>query len=1043
MKLTKAFLLCACFFVLGLWKAGAQTIQVSGTVTSKTNNEALEGVTVSVKGTTVATVTDKSGNYTISAPQNSVLTFTYAGMTPEQVTVKSAGPVNVVLNPRTSVMDEIVVVGYGTQKKALVTGAISSVKAKDLEKVPNGTVETALQGRVSGVAIAANSGQPGARSTIRVRGVTTFGNNDPLWVVDGVIVDNGAIGYLNQSDIESMELLKDAASAAIYGTRAAAGVLLITTKKGRAGKLSFNYNGFWGTSSPAKKLDLLNASQYAALRNEKSVAGGGGIVFPDINKYGTGTDWQNEIFNDNAKRYNHDLSLSGGNDKSTFYLSFNLQDQEGIVSSKISHYNKKSFRLNSNHKISKFFTFGQTLGYTHQKALGIGNTNSEYGGPLSSAINLDPVTPVVETDPSLIAQTPYSNNGVLNHGIFTDGNGNPYAISSYVGQEMTNPKAYEHIFYGDYNWSDDVIGSAFIELNINKHIKFKTIGGAKLAFWGSRDFTPIFYLSATQNNTIKNSLTKVNQNTFNWNIENTLSYTNKFGYHDVTVVIGQGAYVDNNGGGSAVSIYDLPITDWQDASFNFDIPQSNRTSGSWDFVNHKISSLFGRVNYNYKERYLVTGIIRRDGSSRFGSNNKFATFPSFSIGWNVSKENFWPTNKYVNLFKLRLGSGKTGNDGNIPDFRYLSTVAGGYNYTIGSGSTVVTGYSPVTLDNPDLKWEETTQTNVGFDAQVLSDFNISFDVYNKKTKGILRPVRVPSYVGVSDYPSGNVADMKNTGIDLELGWRKKIGDFIVSANGNLSTVKNTVTYVNADTNFIPGDAGFQSMGAVTRTQVGQSYNSFYGYQTAGIFQNMADVNAYTNKDGGLIQPNAKPGDFRWQDTDGDGKITEKDKVFLGSNLPKVTYGITVTVEYKGVDLTVFGQGASGNKIFQGLRRLDIPNANYQTKALSRWRGEGTSNSYPRLTTDDTNGNFTNMSNFYLEKGDYFRLKLVQLGYTYRNSYFEKVGITKLRVYITAENLATLTKYTGYDPEIGGGVFGIDKGYYPQARSFIIGAQLQF
>jgi TonB-linked SusC/RagA family outer membrane protein len=1020
-------------------QAFGQTIQVSGAVKDKATGAALSDATVSFKGSSIRTKTNAQGQFAIKVTQKgAVLNISYIGMKSVNYTVLNANPITIELETSSSTLEDVVVnVGYGTQKKSVVTGSISRISAKDLDKVPSGRVEQALQGRVAGVTIASNSGQPGTPSTILIRGVTTFGGgNNPLWVVDGIVVDAGGIGYLNQSDIESIEVLKDATSAAIYGTRAATGVIMVTTKKGKSGQLSVSYNGFYGSSSPNKMLHLLNATQYAALMNERSVAGGGNVLFNNLGSYGLGTDWQKQIFNNDARRYSHEVSLSGGNDKSTFYLSFGSQDQQGIVATEISNYTKQNIRLNSNHKISKVFTFGQTLGYTHAKSTGIGNTNSEFGGPLSSAINLDPITSSIITDPLIAASAPYSVNKVIR-----DRNGNPYGISSIVGQEMTNPLAYIQTRLGQYNWSDDLIGNAFLEANVAHNIKFKTTIGGKLAFWGGQAFTPASYLSAT-NSVLQNNYGKNNNNTLNWNVENTVTYDKKINDHSFTVLLGQGAYIENNGGGSSVALYGLPISSYQDASFNFDISQANRSSGTYDFTQHKLTSLFGRVNYNYQEKYLFTGIYRRDGSSRFGTNNKFGVFPSFSLGWVANKEKFWKQNEIINTLKVRGGYGIVGNDA-IRDFGYLSTVAGGLNYTMGNAGVITTGYAPTTLDNPDLRWEETTQANFGFDAQILRDFNLTVDLFNKKTNGILRPVSIPGYVGVTAFPVANVADMENKGLEVELGYRKKIGQVNFSANANFAYLQNQVTYVSSDAKFINGDAGFQSMGPVTRTEVGQSYNSFYGFKTAGIFQNAADVANYKNSAGKVIQPIALPGDFRWTDVDGDGAITDKDKTYLGTSLPKYTFGFTLNADYKGFDVMVFAQGAAGNKIFQGLRRLDIGTANWQTVALSRWTGEGTSNTYPRLTSADDNGNFGKMSDFYLEDGNYLRLKVVQIGYTLPVKMLKKINGTKLRVYATGENLLTLTKYTGYDPEIGGGVFGIDKGIYPQAKSFILGIQLQF
>ena len=1020
----------------------AQSYDISGVVKEMGSGLPIPGANIQIKNTTKGSTTDFDGKFTLKGVSSgSTVVFSYIGFEnfEYKVTLNNS-KISISLKEESKVLQEVVVVGYGTQKKSVNTGAISSVKAKDLEKIPNGRVEQALQGRVSGVIVSAQSGQPGAASTVRVRGLTTFdnnGGNNPLWVVDGVIVDSGGIGFVNQSDIESMEVLKDAASLAIYGARAASGVIIITTKKGKAGKFSVSYSGFNGISAPEKTLKLLNATQYGAIMNEKAGAAGQAIPYPNLSALGYGTDWQKEIFSNDAMRTNHEFSLSGGNDVSNFFASFGIQDQEGIVSKEISNFGKKNIRLNSTHKLSKYITLGQTFGYTHQKGVGLGNTNSEYGGPLSSAINLDPITPVVVFDPIDAGANIYTANPV-----FRDENGNPYGIP--VGaQEMTNPVAYVNTRLGNYNWSDDFIGNAFLEISPIKDLKFRTTLGLKRAFWGDELFTPKFFLSNNVN-TVQNNLSRNTNETFGWNLENTLAYTKGIGNHNFTLLLGQGFYVDNRTSGTSVTYQNLPVNNYQDASFNFPIPQAQRIGSAYTSQDHTVNSLFSRLNYDYKEKYLLTGIVRRDGSSRFGSNNKYGIFPSFSLGWVLSKEGFWKANDLVNTIKLRGGYGITGNDA-IGDNGFLALIGGGRNYTFGSsGSVVSPGNSPDAPANPDLKWEETSQLNIGFDAKLFHDFTLTMEYYDKKTTGILQPVDLPGYIGSTRSPLGNVADMSNSGVEVELGYRKKIGEFNFSANGNVSYLKNEVTFLGQGKTFITqGTAGFQSMGEVTRTAVGQPYNSFYGFQTAGIFQTIEEINAYTNGAGGLIQPNARPGDFRWTDTDGDGAITNDDKQYLGSPLPKYTFGLTINMDYKGFDFMAFAQGATGNKIFQGLRRLDISTANYQTDALGRWTGPGTSEDYPRLTNNDTNGNFGNMSNFYLEDGDYLRLKVVSLGYSLPNDLVSKIKLTKFRLYVTGENLFTLTKYTGYDPEIGGNVLGIDKGFYPQAKSFIVGVNVQF
>jgi TonB-linked SusC/RagA family outer membrane protein len=1036
MKLTKLLIFCVSSLLFSII-AVAQDVTVHGIINDESGMP-VPGASILLKGTTKATASDFDGKFQIQVPSNGVLTVTFIGYAAVSEAVNGRTNITIQLKAESQTLNEVVVVGYGTQKKSVVTGAISSVKAADLEKVPNGRVEQALQGRAAGVTVAATSGQPGAASKVRIRGITTFreGGNDPLWVIDGIAVDAAAIGFINQSDIESIEVLKDAASAAIYGTRAATGVILVTTKKGKSGKISVSYNGFAGTSGPAKRLNMLNASEYATVINERAVNDGNPAKYANPASFGKGTDWQDAIFNNSAFRYTHELSISGGGEKSTFYASFGIQDQQGIVTTDISNYTKKNFRLNSTHKISDYITFGQTFGYTHQKTVGIGNTNSEFGGPLSSAINLDPITPLVETDPALNSTGYYANPGIVR-----DANGNPYGISPVVQQEMTNPLGYIQTRLGGFDWSDDFVGNAYFEANITSHLKFRTTLGGKLSYWGKQGFTPLNYLNPNMK-ADRNNYSQDNNKSLAWTLENILTYSNKFGNHSVNILAGQGAYVDNIGGSIGVTMFGLPITSYKDASFSFDIPQTDRANRSLDFVEHKLASLFLRANYDYMEKYLFTGIIRRDGSTRFGENKKWGVFPSFSLGWVISKEAFWKENNVINTLKLRGGYGVVGND-NIDDFKYRGLVVGGYNYSVGNTGAITTGYGNSTLPNADLGWEETSQTTIGLDAKLFNDFTFTADYYKKRTTGILRNIVIPGYVGVVDPPSGNIADMNNSGVELELGYKKRLGEFNLGVNANVAYLKNEITYVGSSTNFIVGDATFQSMGPVTRTQVGHSFNEFYGYKTAGIFQNTAEVAAYKNAAGGLIQPNAKPGDFRWVDSNGDGAINDDDKQFLGTNIPKYTFGLTVNLDYKSFDFMAFAQGSAGSKIFQGLRRLDVPNANYQTEALNRWTGEGTSNDYPRMTGDDPNHNFSNMSDFYLENGNYVRLKIVQLGYTLPVSLSSKIGSDKIRFYLTGENLITFTKYTGYDPEIGGQVFGVDKGVYPQARSILLGANIQF
>ena len=1023
----------------------SQTITVTGKVTDE-KGLPFPGVSINIKGTSNGVViADIDGNYVIKVASNATLQANYIGYITAQETVNNRNKIDFKLSPSTENLNEVVVVGYGTQKKSVVTGSISGVKAKDIENLPITRIEQTLQGRVSGVTIAANAGEPGSPSTIRIRGITSINANEPLWVVDGVIVDSGGIGYLNQSDIESVEVLKDAASQAIYGTRAAAGVILVTTKSGKSGKIKVTYNGYSGISGPARKLKLLNSQQYATLTNEAYTAGYTGsqsdFVLPfdiaNIPNLGNGTDWQSVIFNNRAQRQGHDVSISGGNEKSTFYMSFGLLDQEGIVASEISNYNRKNIRLNSTHKIAKWLTFGQTLGFSTEKNVGIGNTNSEFGGPLASAINLDPTTPIIATDPAELADPVYSIPRVLR-----DGNGNPYGISNLITQEIVNPLAFIQTKLGNYGWADNFVGNAFLEIEPFKGFKFKSNLSGKMAYYGFESFTPESYLNSSSV-TLKNNIQRQSNRNFGWSIENTINYTKSIYNHNFSVLLGQGAYIENISSGHGLTYFDIPVTNYRDASFNFNIPDAQKTTYAYTGNEHIVTSVFSRLNYDYKEKYLFTGIIRKDGSSRFGDNKKYGIFPSFSLGWVVSKENFWPKNNFINLLKFKGGFGIVGSDA-IGDFRYLATVSGGRNYSIGTNGAVVIGNSPDAPSNPDLQWEETSQANIGFEARLFQNFNLSFDYYNKKTSNILQNVVLPGFIGANGDPAGNVADMENKGYDIEMGYRKKIGGVNFGINANISYLENKVTFLGNGRKFLDGGATIQS-GAfpITRVEVGQPFNAFYGFETNGIFQNEAEVTNYVSSNGTIIQPLARPGDFKWKDIDGNGLIDSNDRTFIGSPIPDFTYGMTINLDYKNFDLTVFAQGVTGNQIFQGVRRLDVANSNYQTVAMGRWTGEGTSNTFPRITTLDTNQNFSRPSNFQLQDGDYLRIKTIQLGFSIPKKIIEKSGLQRSRIYLTGENLFTFTKYTGFDPEIGGGVLGIDRGFYPQAKSIMLGVNLEF
>lgn len=1015
-----------------------QSFTFSGKVTDKTG-ETLPGVNVVVKGDeSHGTSTDLKGAFSIvSTKSEVVLIFTFVGTIPQEVKAVAGVPVNVVMEEKSIGLSELVVVGYGVQKKSVVTGAISSVKSKDLEKASISRIENALQGRTSGLTIASSSGQPGSSATVRVRGTTTINDSDPLYVIDGIVVDNGGIDYLNAADIESMEVLKDAASCAIYGARAANGVILVTTKKGKAGSMIVNYNAYFGTQSPAKKLDLLNATEYATLQNEMVMnSGSSAIPYPNPESYGTGTDWQDAIFNNSAGIQKHELSVSGGNEKSTFYTSFGYYDQEGIVTTSLSNYNRLNFRVNSTHKIKSWITFGNNIGYSHIKSKGSLNTNSEFGGPLASAINLDPITPLVETDPDKINSP---NELYLGHNVILDPNGYPYGISKKVQQEMTNPLAYEQTQQGNYGWSDNIVGDVYAEVEPIKGLKFKSDLGTKLAFWGGENFSPLFWL----NPSYSNEETRYSKNTntgFIWSLENTAAYNKTYGNHNVTFLLGQSSYVSNSKG-MGVTYQGIPASTFEEASMNFSVADADKTSYGYENPEYKLTSLFARLNYNFAEKYLFTGIIRRDGSSRFGDNNKFGIFPSVSFGWVPSREKFWPSNDVIEFLKLRGSYGVTGND-RLKDYAYLAIVGGGRNYTFGYDNQLI-GYSPDAPPNPDLRWEQTIQSNIGIEATLYENITLVLDLFSKNTTDMLMVVDLPGYVGAEGGQYQNVASMTNKGFELELGYTRQLGGVFLDIKGNTSYVKNEVTDIG-EKEYLDGASFQASEYTISRTAVGHAIGSFYGYEVLGVFKKQSEIMGYIDPlTGNPIQPNAKLGDFKFADINEDGKITGDDRTFIGDPTPNWSFGLTASATYKGFDLMIFAQGVAGNQVFNGLRRLDIPYANWTTDALDRWTSENPFTDFPRIVAGDPSKNFSRPSSFYLTSGTYVRIKSIQIGYSVPANFREKIGLKKTRVYMGANNLLTFTKYQGFDPEIGGGSYGIDRVVYPQARSFIVGIDVTF
>lgn len=1012
---------------------------VKGNVSDAADGTPLIGATVSVKDKNTGTITDVDGNFELEVAKGTeVLVFSYTGYLSQEIRLEMRTALDVRLQTSSLLLDEVVVVGYGVQKKSVVTGSISKVSAEDLKDMPVVRLEQSLQGRTSGVRVTSGSGQPGAGAVVRIRGTTTIGDSNPLYIVDGVPIEGG-IDYLNQSDIESIEVLKDAASAAIYGARAANGVVIVTTKQGKKGAMEVNLSSYYGLQNPWRKLSLLNAREYATLLNEAAGAAGQEILFPDPASMGTGTDWQDAVFNYNAPMQNHELSFSAGSERSSYYASFGYFDQEGIVATRDdSHWQRFTARLNALHEVSSKIKFGNNISYTRTLSRSVAE-NTEFGSPLGRAINLDPVTPLIETDPTVLAQPRYANNFDL---LVRDPRGGIYGISDIITSEILNPVAALAVA-NNQGWSDKVVGNAFLEIEMLKGLRLRSAIGTDLAFWGGENFTPEFYLNAA-NRLDQNSYSRNSARGLLWNWDNTLTYDRQSGGHHLTLLGGTTAK-QASGQWQGGTINDIPVTDAEDASLSFATNPESQTFYGYEYRNTLVS-YFGRLNYTFKSKYLLTALMRADGSSRFGSNNKFGYFPSVSAGWVLSEEQFLRNNSIVNYLKVRGSYGKNGND-RIGDFRYVSTVGGGRSYTFSNQGQLINGVSPNAIANPDLKWEETTEVNIGIDAKIFKKYSISLDYFNKTTNGMLLQIEVPAYVG-NVGPIGNIASLENRGLELELGWSQQVGSLLLDLSGNISLVDNKIIDLGEDKTFLPGLQRFGPQGIeLTRTAEGYAYESFFGYQSDGLFQNQADVEAHVNADGQLLQPAARPGDIRFVDVNQDGIINESDRTIIGNPTPRWTYGFNYRMEYKGFDLVLFGQGVAGNEIYNATRRFDLPRANFTAEALGRWTGEGTSYDFPRLNLLDGdpaagNQNLTRSSDFWLQSGAFFRIKNLQLGYKLPRDLLGRAGIKSARVYFSANNLLTFTAYKGFDPEIGAGA-GVDKGIYPQPRFYLLGINVTF
>ncbi|MBQ2168224.1 MAG: TonB-dependent receptor, partial [Prevotella sp.] len=914
---------------------------ILGTVTDELGEPIIGASVVEKANPQNGAITDLDGKFTLNVTEGTPIIITYIGYSNQEVNARNN--MTVMMKEDSETLQDVVVIGYGVQKKSVVTASIAKVSSDDLDGKTRLRAEDALKGMAAGVNVTSSSGQPGSKSMIRIRGVGTINNSEPLYIVDGMPTDQNGMESVNPSDIESIEVLKDAASGAIYGARAANGVILVTTKKGKLGKVSVNYNFSYGWQSAWKKRDVTGATDYAILQNERRVQNGLSPLYNDPynlvdandNKIiGFGTNWQDLLFNDNAPIVQHDVSISGASEKVNYYLSMGYFTQDGIVGGNYgqSNYDRLTIRSNNQFNIldaSKERNFlnkldvGANLSYmrVHNTSL---DANSTWGSPLGSALYLAPTLPVTLTqlgyDRIGEEDVPRYGQAMIDrykaYDLYYDANGYPYTIPNYVGSynEQNNPIAMMHN-NPNKNWSHKFMPKFSLDLQLYDALKYHFSYSAELSFWGYNGATLQKYYLSGNNNSDHTQAAAYKGNNTTWQIENTLTYDKTFGKHTIGVVLGQSAmkFKGDELGGSHWNLVNpnkpsinyttggnLELTNDADGK----VTGAKSLVGVWGgpYTEHRLASLFARVSYNYDERYMFQGTIRRDGSSRFGSNNKYGTFPSFSVGWNVMNEAFMEnTRDWLTNLKFRASWGKNGND-NIGDFAYttLTALGASSNYYYGKTASMTYGSKANRLANEDLKWEESEQTNLGLDFGFWNNqLTFTVDYFMKKTNGMIIDMPIPSYVG-EQRPLANVGDMKNSGWEFELGYKWNISDARFAVKANAAYLKNKLTNIGNETGFINYGINQFSDGG-TRAENGQPFPFFYGYKTDGIIQNKAEADAYNSKYG----TNSKPGDFRFVDTNGDNKINSDDRTNIGNGIPDWSFGFNFDAEWKGFDLSLF------------------------------------------------------------------------------------------------------------------------------------------
>ncbi len=1044
----------------------AQNQKITGTVVDDLG-EPVTGANIRVKGTTRGTITDLDGKFSLDAAAGETLEISFIGYATQ--TVKAANGLMVTLKEDSQSLEDVVVVGYGVQKKKLVTGATIQVKGDDIAKMNTTQALGALQSQTPGVTIQALSGKPGEGFKVAIRGAGTNGDTKPLYVIDGV--SGGDINNINPADIESIDVLKDAASCAIYGSAAANGVILVTTKQGKAGKIQVSYDGNVGWQDIYRLPQMLTAKEYMQAQdlarfnsglpawNWASYFKGYEDLYQSyIDGSNPGTNWVEEIRNKNAVTTSHALNVAGGTDRSKFSMGLGYQYQDGIIGTKEapSDFGRFTIRLNSEHVIARsskgfdVIKVGENLYWQQKKSQGINNSN-QYANPLATAIRHTPIVPVYAKDGTYFDLEDYKSTGLFNY-------------STY----LSNPVMMMRTQYGDNDSQSFGLNAVgYLEIQPIKGLIYRGQVAYNQSSWSYRNYLPVYAINEQGDFRTNDEATNQMGMGWGWNTTNTLNYKFDLGKNNFDVLFGTEYGISKPSYGFSLNAKasGSVVADMDHAYMSLMKNNTTASVGGTPYGDSRGMSYFGRINYNYAEKYMLSAIFRADGSSVFAPGHRWGYFPSFSAGWVVSSEKFMESvESWMDYLKLRAGWGQNGNKNVAGAFAYEAAFAydpySNYSFGTDAGKYDVptSGASLSRLANPDLTWETSEQINIGLDARFLaSRLNVNFDWYQKTTKDLLVYVPVSPTTGF-DQALKNAGTVRNTGIEFAATWNDKIGsDFHYNIGYNIAYNNNKVTKVNSDRKYNPGGNNVLSQGTtyLARFEEGQPIGYFWGYKTDGVIQNASDLDAYLASLGGnkanALQGDAlKVGDLKFVDNNGDGVINVDDKTNIGNPNPDVTMGINLGFDWKGLDFSLTGYAALGQQVaYGGYRRFaDSGQDNFTTQIFDYWLGEGTSNKYPQLNVMNTGANWQEISDIYMQDAGYFRLQNITLGYDFKKL-LKSMPLTQCRLYVQAQNLFTITGYEGMDPENGKSicneqwVTGVDVGNYPNPRTFVVGVNIKF